>query len=96
MTQLSRRRLIGALLAAPVIIRTPGLLMPIKAQEGWMLYEGTFERPPLVKEMLWPSVLAWQKHEFATGGLARFYTSLYQKYSVDGPWATLTTLEKRA
>ena len=28
---LTRRGLIGTLLAAPVIIRTPGLLMPVKA-----------------------------------------------------------------
>ena len=31
---LSRRGLIGSLLAAPVIIRTPGLLMPIKPQRS--------------------------------------------------------------
>lgn len=29
--ELSRRGLAGALLAAPAIIRTPGLLMPVKA-----------------------------------------------------------------
>lgn len=34
---LTRRGLIGTLLAAPVIIRTPGLLMPVKAPEPWRL-----------------------------------------------------------
>ena len=35
---LTRRGLIGTLLAAPVIIRTPGLLMPVKAirEPLWM------------------------------------------------------------
>lgn len=33
---LTRRGLIGTLLAAPAIIRTPGLLMPVKAiQQGY-------------------------------------------------------------
>jgi len=34
---LSRRGLIGSLLAAPFIVRTPGLLMPIKSlADGWL------------------------------------------------------------
>lgn len=40
MTLLSRRGLLGSLLAAPAIIRTPGLLMPVKPLLNSIYVEG--------------------------------------------------------
>jgi hypothetical protein len=42
--ELRRRSLIGALLAAPAIIRTPGLLMPVKPWSPWIYQENSYSR----------------------------------------------------
>ena len=55
MTMFTRRNLLLGLLAAPAIIKTPGLLMPIKALD---------EEPPI---LAWPSPINFSSIYFADG-----------------------------
>lgn len=80
---MNRRGFLGGLLAlaAPAIIRTPGLLMPIKAQSGWcsvkeILPGVFFPLPPLKQEgalvafdnpdQVWTWTLNWYERERET------------------------------
>ena len=83
---LTRRGLIGTLLAAPAIIRTPGLLMPVKPVDGvWRPHEA----PSLdeIKAALLRSLRkqdAWQRASLAQW--ARDYN--FTQAAPDPRWRT--------
>lgn len=88
---LSRRNFLGVLLAAPAIIRTPGLLMPVKAPliaHNWQTLTGGVLLPPAVDGEIyhihnhgdWP--IAIQGYGLVHPNTAAFFIR------VNGVWVT--------
>jgi hypothetical protein len=67
---LSRRGFIGSLLAAPVIIRTPGLLMPIKPPLVLRVVDRPFKMTPAELNELHRQ---WWRHLSATTQIPSHY-----------------------
>jgi hypothetical protein len=79
---LTRRGLVGVFLAAPVIIRTPGLLMPIKP----FVLEPVTNPPPPTAEPVWVSEALWRVEIVTDGAGVITGTKLYRREgSVEHP-----------
>jgi hypothetical protein len=76
---LTRRGLVGVFLAAPVIIRTPGLLMPIKP----FVLEPVTNPPTPTAEPVWVSEALWRVEIVTDGAGVITGTKLY--YDGKGP-----------